>query len=183
MTPHEAPNDGKFRVLNNEKECILEHDVQKGDIWRLCRVKENPVKDWVKLAIKRAKLTGWPVVFWLDKNRAHDANLIGYVESVLSETNTEGCNFFIKSVPEAARYTLESSKWQEYNFSYRNVLRDYLTDLFPILELGTSAKMLSIVPLINGGGFSKPEQAGQRQNTFNNSKKRDISGGTRWESS
>ena len=153
-TTYEAPNKGRFRVLNNEEECILEHEVQKGDIWRLCRVKENPVKDWIKLAIKRAKLTGWPVVFWLDKNRAHDANLIRCVESVLSEINTEGCDFLIKAVPEAARYTLERARNGENTISATgNVLRDYLTDLFPILELGTSAKMLSIVPLINGGGL------------------------------
>ena len=153
-TTFEARDDGKIRVLNNKQECLLEHTVQKGDIWRLCRVKENPVKDWVKLAIKRAKLTGWPVVFWLDKNRSHDANLISYVESVLSEADTEGCSFFIKSVPEAAKYTLARARKGENTISATgNVLRDYLTDLFPILELGTSAKMLSIVPLINGGGL------------------------------
>ncbi len=153
-TTFEAPDDGEIRVVDSGGNNLLRHLVEKGDIWRLCRVKNGPIEDWIKLAVKRAKLTGWPVVFWLDENRAHDANLIGKVNSILSDSDQNDYEFYIKSVPDAARFTLERARNGENTISATgNVLRDYLTDLFPILELGTSAKMLSIVPLINGGGL------------------------------
>lgn len=153
-TTFEAPGAGVIRVLGTSGETICEHEVEPGDIWRLCRVKDGPIRDWVKLAVNRAKATGWPIVFWLDRNRAHDANLISKVEAYLPEHDLTGVEYHILAVPEAARLSLERARAGESTISVTgNVLRDYLTDLFPILELGTSAKMLSIVPLINGGGL------------------------------
>lgn len=153
-TTFEAPGDGTIRVIDGAGNAILEHSVEEGDIWRLCRVKDGPIRDWVKLAVNRAKATGWPIVFWLDSNRAHDANLIEKVNHYLPEHDLNGVEHHIKAVPEAARFSLERARNGESTISVTgNVLRDYLTDLFPILELGTSAKMLSIVPLINGGGL------------------------------
>jgi isocitrate dehydrogenase len=153
-TTFEAPGKGIISVLNSIGDTLIEHDVEEGDIWRLCRVKDGPIRDWVKLSVNRAKATGSPIVFWLDENRAHDARLIEKVEAYLPEHNLSNIEHHILSVPEAAKLTLDRARKGEDTISVTgNVLRDYLTDLFPILELGTSAKMLSIVPLINGGGL------------------------------
>jgi isocitrate dehydrogenase len=153
-TTFEAPADGSIRVLDSDGNALIEHQVEAGDIWRLCRVKDGPIQDWVKLAVNRAKATGTPIVFWLDSNRAHDANLINKVNEYLPAHDLSDVEHHIMAVPEAARLSLERASNGEDTISVTgNVLRDYLTDLFPILELGTSAKMLSIVPLINGGGL------------------------------
>ncbi|WP_299681956.1 NADP-dependent isocitrate dehydrogenase [uncultured Tenacibaculum sp.] len=150
----EIAADGKVSVIDSEGNTLIEHTVETGDIWRMCQTKDAPVKDWVKLAVTRAKAMQAPAVFWLDKNRAHDAELIKKVEAYLPEHDTTGLEILIKSVSEATSYTLARVKNGEDTISVTgNVLRDYLTDLFPILELGTSAKMLSIVPLMNGGGL------------------------------
>ena len=133
---------------------MLEHVVEEGDIWRMCQTKDEPIKDWVKLAVNRAKATGWPAIFWLNENRAHDAELIQKVNTYLQNHDTAGLDIQIMAPYEATLFTLERVKNGENTISVTgNVLRDYLTDLFPILELGTSAKMLSIVPLMNGGGL------------------------------
>ena len=153
-TTFEAPGNGKIRVVDGAGTTLIEHDVEEGDIWRLCRVKDGPIRDWVKLAVNRAKATDWPIIFWLDENRAHDANLISKVYTYIAEHDLDGVEYKILPVAEAARESLERARVGENTISATgNVLRDYLTDLFPILELGTSAKMLSIVPLINGGGL------------------------------
>ncbi len=145
---------GTVRVINQAGEAILEHSVEVGDIWRMCQTKDAPIQDWVKLAVKRARDTGQPAVFWLDPQRAHDSNLIEIVKSYLKDHDTSGLEILIKSPVEAIRYTMARVKAGEDTISVTgNVLRDYLTDLFPILELGTSAKMLSIVPLLAGGGL------------------------------
>jgi isocitrate dehydrogenase len=150
----EIESSGTVQVSNSNGDVIMEHQVQAGDIWRACQVKDAPVQDWVKLAVNRARATGWPAVFWLDKNRAHDAQLISKVEHYLKDYDTSGLTIEIMSVADATTYTLERIRQGENTISVTgNVLRDYLTDLFPILELGTSAKMLSIVPLMNGGGL------------------------------
>jgi isocitrate dehydrogenase len=150
----EIPTEGVVRVTDAAGNTLLEHPVEQGDIWRMCQTKDIPIRDWVKLAVNRARLTGQPAVFWLDENRAHDANLIGKVETYLDEHDTRGLEILIQSPVEAIRYTLERVRAGENTISVTgNVLRDYLTDLFPILELGTSAKMLSIVPLLAGGGL------------------------------
>ncbi len=150
----EIPTDGKVSVINSEGTVLIEHSVETGDIWRMCQTKDAPVEDWVKLAVTRAKATQSPAVFWLDKNRAHDSELIKKVEKYLQNHDTTGLEIKIMSVSEATEYTLERVKAGKDTISVSgNVLRDYLTDLFPILELGTSAKMLSIVPLMNGGGL------------------------------
>ncbi len=150
----ELPTDGTVQLRNSSGEVLIEHQVEAGDIWRCCQVKDAPVKDWVKLAVSRAKATGWPAVFWLDKNRAHDAELIKKVEHYLKDHDTGSLDIKILSVGDATDYTLDRIKKGDNTISVTgNVLRDYLTDLFPILELGTSAKMLSIVPLMNGGGL------------------------------
>ena len=145
---------GTVRVVNDEGTAILEHAVEAGDIWRMCQVKDLPIQDWVKLAVRRARATGAPAVFWLDKSRAHDEQLIAKVEKYLGEQETSDVAIHIMSVAAATRYTLQRTAAGDDTISVTgNVLRDYLTDLFPILELGTSAKMLSIVPLMNGGGL------------------------------
>jgi isocitrate dehydrogenase len=150
----EISADGKVQVLDASGKVIIEHTVEKGDIWRMCQVKDLPVQDWIKLAVERARATGNPAVFWLDENRAHDAELIKKVNKYLPDHNTEGLEIKILSPEKATEYTLERVKAGKDTISVTgNVLRDYLTDLFPILELGTSAKMLSIVPLMNGGGL------------------------------
>jgi isocitrate dehydrogenase len=150
----EIPVNGTVRVSDAAGNTLLEHKVEQGDIWRMCQTKDLPIQDWVKLAVNRARLTGQPAVFWLDKNRAHDANLINKVEIYLKDHDTSGLEINIMSPVEAIRYTLQRVKAGEDTISVTgNVLRDYLTDLFPILELGTSAKMLSIVPLLAGGGL------------------------------
>ncbi len=145
---------GVVRVVNSAGEALIEHNVQAGDIWRACQTKDLPIKDWVKLAVTRARATGSPAVFWLDDTRAHDANLISKVNRYLTEHDTEGLIIKILNPADATAYSLERIRRGEDTISVTgNVLRDYNTDLFPILELGTSAKMLSIVPLINGGGL------------------------------
>ncbi|MGA9588300.1 MAG: NADP-dependent isocitrate dehydrogenase [Salegentibacter sp.] len=150
----EIQGDGTVRVIDSKGNTLLEHQVEKGDIWRMCQVKDAPVQDWVKLAVNRARATGMPTVFWLDKDRAHDAELIKKVNQYLPQHDTEGLDIRIMSPVEATEFTLERVKDGKDTISVTgNVLRDYLTDLFPILELGTSAKMLSIVPLMNGGGL------------------------------
>lgn len=150
----EIPADGKVQVTNSSGKVILEHNVEEGDIWRMCQVKDLPIQDWVKLAVDRARATGDPAVFWLDENRPHDAELIKKVNKYLPNHNIEGLDIKILSPNKATEYTLERVKAGKDTISVSgNVLRDYLTDLFPILELGTSAKMLSIVPLMNGGGL------------------------------
>jgi len=153
-TTIECPASGAMKVIDSAGNVLIEHDVEQGDVWRLCRVKDGPVQDWVKLAIKRAKTTGWPLIFWLDENRAHDAQLIGKVKAYLPDHDMTGVTYKFLAPGEAARESLTRMRAGENTISVTgNVLRDYLTDLFPILELGTSAKMLSIVPLINGGGL------------------------------
>ncbi len=145
---------GSVRVVDNAGETVFEHSVEAGDIWRMCQVKDLPVQDWVKLAVSRARATGWPAVFWLDETRAHDAQLITKVNTYLADHDTDGLDIHIMNVADATTFTLGRVKAGENTISVTgNVLRDYLTDLFPILELGTSAKMLSIVPLMNGGGL------------------------------
>lgn len=150
----EIPAAGAVQVVNQAGDVLIEHQVEAGDIWRACQTKDVPVRDWVKLAVNRARATGTPAVFWLDETRAHDRNLIAKVNEYLGEHNTEGLTIKILAPAEATAYTLERLRKGEDTISVTgNVLRDYLTDLFPILELGTSAKMLSIVPLIAGGGL------------------------------
>ncbi|MGB3725009.1 MAG: NADP-dependent isocitrate dehydrogenase, partial [Glaciecola sp.] len=145
---------GTVRVVNSNNEVLLSHKVEAGDIWRMCQAKDAPIQDWVKLAVSRAKATGAPAIFWLDENRAHDAQMIAKVNTYLQDHDTSGLDIQIMSPVEATVYTLARCKKGEDTISVTgNVLRDYLTDLFPILELGTSAKMLSIVPLMNGGGL------------------------------
>jgi isocitrate dehydrogenase len=145
---------GAVRVVDRSGATLLEHDVEEGDIWRACQTKDVPVADWVRLAVERARATGAPAVFWLDASRAHDAEILAKVERYLREHDTEGLQIEILPVAEATRFTLARAKRGEDTISVTgNVLRDYLTDLFPILELGTSAKMLSIVPLLGGGGL------------------------------
>lgn len=145
---------GTVKVVDASGKVLMSNEVEKGDIWRMCQVKDAPIQDWVKLAVSRAKATGAPAVFWLDKNRAHDAQLITKVEKYLKDHDTAGLEIHILSPIEATRLSLKRMKEGKDTISVTgNVLRDYLTDLFPILELGTSAKMLSIVPLMNGGGL------------------------------
>ncbi len=150
----EIASAGTVRVVNSAGETLIEHSVSEGDIWRACQTKDAPIRDWVKLAVNRARATGTPTVFWLDENRAHDAQLIAKVESYLKDHNTDSLDLRILPPVEATQFTLERIAKGEDTISVTgNVLRDYLTDLFPILEVGTSAKMLSIVPLMNGGGL------------------------------
>src|SRR5437867_6327969 len=150
----QIPAAGTVRIVDERGTKLIEHSVEAGDIWRACQVKDAPIRDWVKLAVTRARITGAPAVFWLDKTRAHDAQLIDKVTRYLQDHDTSGLDIRIMSVAEAARFSLERMRAGKDTISVTgNVLRDYLTDLFPILELGTSAKMLSIVPLMNGGGL------------------------------
>ena len=148
------PKSGTVRVVDEDGNVLMEHKVEKGDIWRGCQAKDEAIKDWVGLAVRRAKATGYPAVFWLDENRAHDAQLIKKVKEYLKEHDTEGLDIRIMKPVEAMRFSLERIRKGLNTISVTgNVLRDYLTDLFPILEVGTSAKMLSIVPLLAGGGL------------------------------
>ena len=159
----EAPADGEIRIVvadsaseisDSKYQILLSHQVEKGDVWRACQTKDLPIRDWVKLAVNRARLSGTPAVFWLDKNRAHDAQLIAKVETYLKDHDTTGLDLRVLAPADATRHSLERIvKGQDTISVTGNVLRDYLTDLFPILEVGTSAKMLSIVPLIKGGGL------------------------------
>ncbi|WP_250432686.1 NADP-dependent isocitrate dehydrogenase [Hanstruepera flava] len=150
----EIASKGKVSVIDASGNTLIEHHVEPGDIWRMCQVKDAPIQDWVKLAVNRSRASQTPAVFWLDKNRAHDAELIKKVNTYLKDHDTTGLDIRILSPIEATKFTLERVKSGQDTISVTgNVLRDYLTDLFPILELGTSAKMLSIVPLMNGGGL------------------------------
>ena len=150
----EVKADGTMRIVREDGQVLLTHDVEKGDIWRMCQAKDLPIRDWVKLAVNRARQSGTPAIFWLDKERAHDAQLIQKVRAYLKDHDTEGLDIRIMSPVQAIRYTMERMIRGKDTISVTgNVLRDYLTDLFPILELGTSAKMLSIVPLMAGGGL------------------------------
>jgi len=150
----QIPANGTVRVVDAAGQTLIEHAVEEGDIWRMCQVKDAPIQDWVKLAVNRARLSNTPAVFWLDEERAHDANLIAKVNKYLPEHDTSGLDIKIMAPIAATRYSMERMKDGLDTISVTgNVLRDYLTDLFPILELGTSAKMLSIVPLMNGGGL------------------------------
>ncbi|TVZ59395.1 isocitrate dehydrogenase [Flavobacteriaceae bacterium MAR_2010_105] len=150
----EIETDGKVQVLDQNNTVVLEHNVESGDIWRMCQTKDAPIQDWIKLAVSRARATHTPTIFWLDKNRAHDAELIKKVNTYLPNHDTSGLDIRILSPIDATHFTLERIKEGKDTISVTgNVLRDYLTDLFPILEVGTSAKMLSIVPLMNGGGL------------------------------
>ena len=145
---------GKVKVIDANGNVLIQHDVEKGDIWRMCQTKNDPIKDWVKLAVNRAKATNWPAIFWLNKDRAHDNEIIKKVTFYLKDHDTSNLDIQILSPYQATLYTLDRVKDGKNTISVTgNVLRDYLTDLFPILELGTSAKMLSIVPLMNGGGL------------------------------
>src|SRR5688572_379857 len=145
---------GTVKVTDASGNTLMEHKVEEGDIWRMCQTKDLPIQDWVKLAVTRARITNTPAIFWLDPQRAHDANLIKKVEKYLQDHDTAGLEIKVMSPVEAMRYTCERAKAGKDTISVTgNVLRDYLTDLFPILELGTSAKMLSIVPLLDGGGL------------------------------
>ncbi len=154
----EIAEAGTVRVVDQDGNVVLEHEVSAGDIWRACQTKDEPIRDWVKLAVTRARATGDPAIFWLDETRAHDANLMAKVEEYLRDTDlvgdTEGLDIQIMAPVEAIKFSVERIRKGENTISVTgNVLRDYLTDLFPILELGTSAKMLSVVPLIKGGGL------------------------------
>jgi isocitrate dehydrogenase len=150
----EIPANGTVRVVDSNGNVLLAHEVQKGDIWRACQTKDAPIRDWVKLAVNRARASNTPAVFWLDKNRAHDAQLIAKVETYLNDHDTTGLDLRILPPAEACKFSLERIvKGLDTISVTGNVLRDYNTDLFPILEVGTSAKMLSIVPLMNGGGL------------------------------
>ncbi len=150
----EIPADGTVRMVDDQGAVLTEHQVKEGDVWRACQAKDAAIRDWVKLAVNRARATGWPAVFWLDHQRAHDAQVITKVNTYLQDHDTDGLDIQIMNVSDATQFTLERAAKGENTISVTgNVLRDYLTDLFPILELGTSAKMLSIVPLMNGGGL------------------------------
>jgi len=150
----EIKSSGKVQVIDSKSNVLLEHSVEEGDIWRMCQAKDEPIKDWVKLAVQRATITKKPAIFWLDSDRAHDTEMIKKVEKYLKDHDTKELDIQILSPVEATKYTLERVKLGQDTISVTgNVLRDYLTDLFPILELGTSAKMLSIVPLLAGGGL------------------------------
>lgn len=150
----EIASNGKVQIIDTSGTILIEHKVEKGDIWRMCQVKDAPIQDWIKLAVSRARASQTPAVFWLDKNRAHDAEIIKKISAYLPDYDTSGLDIRILSPIEATEFTLKRIKAGKDTISVSgNVLRDYLTDLFPILELGTSAKMLSIVPLMNGGGL------------------------------
>ena len=150
----EMTTNGTVRIITANNTTLLEHTVEKGDVWRMCQVKDDPIKDWVKLAVTRAKATNYPTIFWLSETRSHDREIIKKVNLYLKDHDTNGLDIRIMSQIDATRYTIERiAKGEDTNSVTGNVLRDYLTDLFPILELGTSAKMLSIVPLMKGGGL------------------------------
>jgi len=150
----EVPASGTVRVVADDGKVLLERPVETGDIFRMCQLRDAPIQDWVKLAVRRARITGTPAVFWLDKNRAHDAQVIAKVETYLKDHDTKGLDIRILAPVEAMTFSLERIRKGQDTISVTgNVLRDYLTDLFPIMELGTSAKMLSIVPLMEGGGL------------------------------
>ncbi len=153
-TTFEIPANGTVQVVDEYGTVLMEHEVEQGDVWRMSRTKDVPIRDWVKLAVNRAKSTGFPTIFWLDKNRAHDAQIINKVETYLKDHDVSGLDISILAPEDAMRASLKEVRKGNNVISVSgNVIRDYLTDLFPILELGTSARMLSIVPLIAGGGL------------------------------
>jgi isocitrate dehydrogenase len=150
----EIPANGTVSVIDGTGNTLLEHAVEEGDIWRMCQAKDAPIQDWVKLAVSRARLSGTPAVFWLNENRSHDAEIIKKVHTYLADHDTDGLEISIMTPEAATRHSLQRAKDGLDTISVTgNVLRDYLTDLFPILELGPSAKMLSVVPLMKGGGL------------------------------
>ncbi len=150
----EIEADGRVDVIDSGGEVVFSDEVSAGDIWRMCQAKDEPIRDWVRLAVERARATGWPTIFWLDADRPHDAQLIAKVNAYLADHDTDGLDIRIMAPAEATVFSLEQIARGENTISVTgNVLRDYLTDLFPILEVGTSAKMLSIVPLMQGGGL------------------------------
>ena len=179
-TTFESPGKGKIRVIDSSGSVLIEHDVDKDDIWRMSKVRDIPVRDWVKLAVSRMKAAGEPAVFWLDKNRAHDARLINKVETYIKEYDTSGLEYYIMAPVDAMKFSLARIREGKDTISVTgNVLRDYLTDLFPIIELGTSAKMLSIVPLLNGGGLFETGAGGSAPKHVQQFLKE---GHTRWDS-
>ncbi|MGO1721019.1 MAG: NADP-dependent isocitrate dehydrogenase, partial [Luteimonas sp.] len=150
----QAPGEGAIRVTDQDGNLVFEHKVETGDIWRMCQAKDAPIRDWVRLAVERARLSGTPAIFWLDPQRAHDAQLIAKVKTYLQDHDLSGLDIQVLAPVDATRLSLSRIRKGEDTISVTgNVLRDYLTDLFPILELGTSAKMLSVVPLMAGGGL------------------------------
>lgn len=176
----EASGEGTIRVVDEAGAILLEQDVETGDIFRMCQAKDIPIRDWIKLAVKRAKASGSPAIFWLDENRGHDAEIIKKVNQYLPEHDTSGLNIQIMKPQEAMKFTLERIRRGEDTISVTgNVLRDYLTDLFPILELGTSARMLSIVPLLEGGGLFETGAGGSAPKHVQQLLKE---GHTRWDS-
>ena len=180
----EIPTTGKIRIVDADGNVLIEHEVEEGDIWRACQVKDGAIRDWVKLAVNRARATDSPAIFWLDVARAHDAQLVEKVNTYLKDHATEGLDIRILSPVDATKITLERAKAGEDTISVTgNVLRDYLTDLFPILELGTSAKMLSIVPLMNGGGLFETGAGGSAPKHVQQLKKKTIYVGIRLVSS
>ncbi|MCY7366320.1 MAG: NADP-dependent isocitrate dehydrogenase [Frankiaceae bacterium] len=176
----EIPSPGTVRVVDADGSVLLSSDVEAGDIWRACQTKDAPIKDWVQLAVRRARATGVPTVFWLDESRAHDAEVLKKVRAYLAKQDVDGLTIEVMDVAAATRYTLERTRRGEDTISVTgNVLRDYLTDLFPILELGTSAKMLSIVPLMNGGGLFETGAGGSAPKHVQQLVKQDY---LRWDS-
>ncbi|GAI10731.1 unnamed protein product, partial [marine sediment metagenome] len=153
----QAPADGTIRLVDADGATIMGQPVESGDIFRMCQTKDAPIRNWVQLAVARAKATGSPAVFWLDENRAHDAQIIKKVNEYLPQQDTTGIDIHIAKPTEAMKFSLERIRKGQDTISVTgNVLRDYLTDLFPILELGTSSRVLSVVPLMNGGGLFEP---------------------------
>ncbi|MCJ7682611.1 MAG: NADP-dependent isocitrate dehydrogenase, partial [Candidatus Aminicenantes bacterium] len=176
----EASSEGSIRVVDETGTVLLEQSVEKGDIFRMCQAKDVPIRDWVKLAVRRAKASGSPAIFWLDENRGHDAEIIKKVNRYLPEHDTSGLDIRIMKPQDAMKFTLERIRRGEDTISVTgNVLRDYLTDLFPILELGTSARMLSIVPLLEGGGLFETGAGGSAPKHVQQLLKE---GHTRWDS-
>ena len=163
---YEIADDGVVRVVDGDGKVLTQHEVSRGDIWRMCQTRDLPVRDWVKLAVNRARATGFTTIFWLDEQRAYDRRVIERTRMYLKDHDTSGLDIRILSPVEAIRATLVRLRAGKDTISVTgNVLRDYLTDLFPILELGTSAKMLSIVPLLAGGGMYETGAGGWPRNT------------------
>jgi isocitrate dehydrogenase len=176
----EAPSDGKFRVVDGSGKTLLEQTVEPGDIFRMCQVKDVPIRDWVGLAVRRGRATGAPVLFWLDESRGHDAQIIAKVNKYLPDHDTKGLDIRIMKPADAMKFSLERIRRGEDTIAATgNVLRDYLTDLFPILELGTSARMLSVVPLLAGGGLFETGAGGSAPKHVQQLVKE---GHTRWDS-
>jgi isocitrate dehydrogenase len=176
----EAPGSGKFRVVDGSGKTLLEQTVEPGDIFRMCQVKDIPIQDWVALAVRRARASGAPAIFWLDENRGHDAQIIAKLNKYLPAQDTKGLDIRIMKPADAMRFSLERIRKGENTIAATgNVLRDYLTDLFPILELGTSARMLSVVPLLAGGGLFETGAGGSAPKHVQQLVKE---GHTRWDS-